>query len=123
MKIIYTDAPKQAGQGEVYRRLSQFFGVVGGATSVVIEGAAPHIEAAYAELGVPVQILDTDADKQEQEQKQEQERELKSLKVPELKALAEERGIEFASNATKAQLIELLSVDVENEPSEGSNDD
>src|SRR5699024_7944040 len=114
---------------------------------VIVDGDYPHIAAAYRTAGAVVgAALAEDPEKAQEpegseadlkslkvpelkalaedpEKAQEpegSEADLKSLKVPELKALAEEQGIEFAANATKAQLIELLSVDVENEPSEGS---
>lgn len=53
MKIIYTDKPGHE-PGVCYRLLDQFFGVIGGAKEVVVDGDKPNIIEAYKRAGIIV---------------------------------------------------------------------
>ena len=53
MKIIYTDKPGNE-PGVCYRLLDQFFGVIGGAKEVVVDGDKPNIIEAYKRAGIIV---------------------------------------------------------------------
>ncbi len=53
MKVIYTDKPGKE-RGVCYRLLSEFFGVIGSATEVVVDGDAPDIFDAYQAAGIKV---------------------------------------------------------------------
>lgn len=109
MKLHYTQK-NEALPGFSARNPRRFERAESGAQEVVVDGDYPHIVAAYKKAGAVVNA----AQEKEPEKTQDNEGsggDLKALKVPELKALAEERGIEFASNATKAQLIELLTAE------------
>lgn len=57
MKVIYTNTPGTE-RGTCYRRLDQFFGVIDGATSVSVQGDAPHIGEAYQRQGISVSEID-----------------------------------------------------------------
>ncbi|MGE8170286.1 hypothetical protein ACQKO7_19035 [Pseudomonas putida] len=57
MKVIYTNTPGSE-RGTCYRRLDQFFGVIGGATSVSVQGDAPHIGEAYQRQGISVSEIE-----------------------------------------------------------------
>lgn len=57
MKVIYTNSPGSE-RGTCYRRLDQFFGVIDGATSVVVQGDAPHISEAYQRQGISVSEIE-----------------------------------------------------------------
>lgn len=57
MKVIYTDNPGRE-RGVCYRRLDQFFGVIDGATSVSVQGDAPHISEAYQRQGISVSEIE-----------------------------------------------------------------
>ncbi|MBD1602083.1 HeH/LEM domain-containing protein [Pseudomonas typographi] len=59
MKVVYTDTPGNEA-GVCYRRLDHFFGVVGGATEVVVEGDAPNIVEAYQKRGIKVSAASAD---------------------------------------------------------------
>lgn len=119
MKVIYTNSPQTPKPNEVYRLLSQFFGVVSGATSVLIEGDAPHIEQAYREAGVTV--IDAEAVEVPEPAISEQDKAdaetvavsqvgvkaLDNMTVDELQAYLTELGVEFDSKAKKADLLKL----------------
>ena len=75
MKVIYTDKPGKE-RGVCYRLLSEFFGVIGTATEVVIEGDAPEIYDEYEAAGIKV------SDGKEPENT---ETDPLKMKVPELK--------------------------------------
>ena len=53
MKVIYTDVPGTE-RGVCYRLTSEFFGVIGSATKVIVDGDFPHITAAYQRAGIVV---------------------------------------------------------------------
>lgn len=57
MKVIYTNSPGSE-RGTCYRRLDQFFGVIDGATSVSVQGDAPHIGEAYQRQGISVREIE-----------------------------------------------------------------
>jgi hypothetical protein len=57
MKVIYTNTPGSE-RGTCYRRLDQFFGVIDGATSVSVQGDAPHIGEAYQREGISVSEIE-----------------------------------------------------------------
>lgn len=57
MKVIYTNTPGSE-RGTCYRRLDQFFGVIDGATSVSVQGEAPHISEAYQRQGINVSEIE-----------------------------------------------------------------
>ncbi|WP_251962279.1 HeH/LEM domain-containing protein [Pseudomonas sp. Marseille-Q5299] len=57
MKVIYTNTPGTE-RGTCYRRLDQFFGVIDGATSVSVQGDAPHIGEAYQRQGISVSEIE-----------------------------------------------------------------
>jgi len=57
MKVIYTNTPGSE-RGTCYRRLEQFFGVIDGATSVSVQGDAPHIGEAYQRQGISVSEIE-----------------------------------------------------------------
>lgn len=57
MKVIYTNSPGSE-RGTCYRRLDQFFGVIDGATSVFVQGDAPHIGEAYQRQGISVSEIE-----------------------------------------------------------------
>ncbi|EKT4527600.1 hypothetical protein QEM33_000120 [Pseudomonas putida] len=57
MKVIYTNTPGSE-RGTCYRRLDQFFGVIDGATSVSVQGDAPHISEAYQRQGISVSEIE-----------------------------------------------------------------
>ncbi|WP_460421850.1 HeH/LEM domain-containing protein [Pseudomonas sp. ZL2] len=57
MKVIYTNSPGSE-RGTCYRRLDQFFGVIDGATSVSVQGNAPHIGEAYQRQGISVSEIE-----------------------------------------------------------------
>ncbi|MEE1869076.1 MULTISPECIES: HeH/LEM domain-containing protein [Pseudomonas] len=57
MKVIYTNSPGSE-RGTCYRRLDQFFGVIDGATSVSVQGEAPHIGEAYQRQGISVSEIE-----------------------------------------------------------------
>jgi len=57
MKVIYTNTPSSE-RGTCYRRLDQFFGVIDGATSVFVQGDAPHIGEAYQRQGISVSEIE-----------------------------------------------------------------
>ncbi|UVL16121.1 HeH/LEM domain-containing protein [Pseudomonas atacamensis] len=98
MKVIYTDKPGKE-RGVCYRLLSEFFGVIGTATEVVIEGDAPEIHDAYEAAGIKV------SDGKEPENA---ETGPLKMKVPELKEWLTSKGIAFESNALKEDLQALV---------------
>lgn len=57
MKVIYTNTPGNE-RGTCYRRLDQFFGVIDDATSVSVQGDAPHIGEAYQRQGISVSEIE-----------------------------------------------------------------
>jgi hypothetical protein len=57
MKVIYTNTPGSE-RDTCYRRLDQFFGVIDGATSVSVQGEAPHIGEAYQRQGISVSEIE-----------------------------------------------------------------
>jgi len=57
MKVIYTNNPGSE-RDTCYRRLDQFFGVIDGATSVSVQGSAPHIGEAYQRHGISVSEME-----------------------------------------------------------------
>jgi len=57
MKVIYTNTPGSE-RSTCYRRLDQFFGVIDGATSVSVQGDAPHIGEAYQRQGISVSEIE-----------------------------------------------------------------
>lgn len=100
MKVIYTDNPGRE-RGACYRLLDQFFGVIDGATEVVVDGDAPHITEAYQAAGIKIatddeEVAETDPHK---------------MKVPELKTWLTSKGITFDPNATKPELQALIPKD------------
>ncbi|MED7666812.1 hypothetical protein GXB78_06280 [Pseudomonas moraviensis subsp. stanleyae] len=98
MKVIYTDKPGKE-RGVCYRLLSEFFGVIGTAAEVVIEGDAPEIYDAYEAAGINV------SDGKEPENA---ETDPLKMKVPELKEWLTSKGIAFESNALKEDLQALV---------------
>ena len=85
MKVIYTNKPGKE-RGVCYRLLSEFFGVIGSATEVVVDGDAPDIYGAYQAAGIKVS----------------------DGKVPELKEWLTEKGIAFDPSAKKEDLQALV---------------
>jgi hypothetical protein len=53
MKVIYTDKPGSE-PGVCYRLLDEFFGVIGSAKEVVVDGDKPNIIEAYKRAGIIV---------------------------------------------------------------------
>ncbi|WP_460160756.1 HeH/LEM domain-containing protein [Pseudomonas sp. S2_B10] len=98
MKVIYTDKPGKE-RGVCYRLLSEFFGVIGTATEVVIEGDAPEIYDAYEAAGIKV------SDGKETENV---ETDPLKMKVPELKDWLTAKGIAFDPAAKKEDLQALV---------------
>ncbi|MDF2640738.1 MAG: hypothetical protein K0R45_10 [Pseudomonas sp.] len=98
MKVIYTDKPGKE-RGVCYRLLSEFFGVIGTATEVVIEGDAPEIYDAYEAAGIKV------SDGKEPENT---ETDPLKMKVPELKDWLTAKGITFDAAAKKEDLQALV---------------
>lgn len=98
MKVIYTDKPGKE-RGVCYRLLSEFFGVIGSATEVVVDGDAPDIVDAYQAAGIRV------SDGNEQET---QETDPLKMKVPQLKEWLTEKGITFDPTAKKEDLQALV---------------
>ncbi|WP_345956784.1 HeH/LEM domain-containing protein [Pseudomonas fulva] len=98
MKVIYTDKPGRE-RGVCYRLLSQFFGVIDGATQVVVEGEAPEIVDAYEAAGIKV------GDQGGQDQP---ETDPHKMNVPELKDWLTAKGIEFDASAKKPDLQALI---------------
>lgn len=98
MKVIYTDKPGKE-RGVCYRLLSEFFGVIGTATEVVIEGDAPEIYDAYEAAGIKV------SDGKEPDTA---ETDPLKMKVPELKEWLASKGIAFESAALKEDLQALV---------------
>lgn len=98
MKVIYTDKPGKE-RGVCYRLLSEFFGVIGTATEVVIEGDAPEIYDAYEAAGIKV------SDGKEPENA---ETDPLKMKVPELKDWLTAKGIAFDPAAKKEDLQGLV---------------
>lgn len=98
MKVIYTDKPGKE-RGVCYRLLSEFFGVIGTATEVVIEGEAPEIYDAYEAAGIKV------SDGKETENA---ETDPLKMKVPELKDWLTAKGITFDPTAKKEDLQALV---------------
>jgi hypothetical protein len=98
MKVIYTDKPGKE-RGVCYRLLSEFFGVIGSATEVVVDGDAPDIFDAYQAAGIKV------SDGKEQEAP---ETDPLKMKVPELKEWLTGKGIAFDVTAKKEDLQALV---------------
>lgn len=98
MKVIYTDKPGKE-RGVCYRLLSEFFGVIGSATEVVVDGDAPDIFDAYQAAGIKV----TDGLEQEAP-----ETDPLKMKVPELKEWLTAKGITFDATARKEDLQALV---------------
>lgn len=98
MKVIYTDKPGRE-RDTCYRGLDQFFGVISGATEVVIEGEAPHIAEAYEAAG-----LDVNSDRQSGSAETDPHK----MNVPELKEWLTAKGIEFDASAKKPDLQALI---------------
>ncbi|WP_336341245.1 HeH/LEM domain-containing protein [Pseudomonas atacamensis] len=98
MKVIYTNKPGKE-RGVCYRLLSEFFGVIGTATEVVIEGDAPEIYDAYEAAGIKV------SDGKEPENV---ETDPLKMKVPELKDWLTAKGIAFDPAAKKEDLQALV---------------
>ncbi|UEH06305.1 HeH/LEM domain-containing protein [Pseudomonas sp. HN8-3] len=98
MKVIYTDKPGKE-RGVCYRLLSEFFGVIGSATEVVVDGDAPEIFDAYQAVGIQV------SDGKEQESP---ETDPLKMKVPELKEWLTAKGIAFDATAKKEDLQALV---------------
>ncbi|MCP1511831.1 hypothetical protein OKW09_002945 [Pseudomonas rhodesiae] len=95
---IYTDKPGKE-RGVCYRLLSEFFGVIGSATEVVVDGDAPDIFDAYQAAGIKV------SDGKEQEVP---ETDPLKMKVPELKEWLTAKGIAFDPSAKKEDLQALV---------------
>lgn len=53
MKVVYTQSPGRE-KGVCYRLPSPFFGVISGATEVIVDGDYPHIVEAYERAGKTV---------------------------------------------------------------------
>ena len=98
MKVIYTDKPGKE-RGVCYRLLSEFFGVIGSATEVVVDGDAPDIVDAYQAAGIKV------SDCSEQETP---ETDPLKMKVPDLKEWLTAKGIAFDATAKKEDLQALV---------------
>lgn len=98
MKVIYTDTPGRE-RDVCYRGLDQFFGVISAATSVVVEGDAPHIVEAYEAAGI--KVGDQDAQSQP-------ETDPHKMKVPELKEWLTAQGIAFDPALNKPDLQALI---------------
>lgn len=98
MKVIYTDKPGKE-RGVCYRLLSEFFGVIGSATEVIVDGDAPDIVDAYQAAGIKV------SDGNEQESP---ETDPLKMKVPQLKEWLTEKGIAFDPTAKKEDLQALV---------------
>ena len=98
MKVIYTDKPGNE-RGVCYRLLSEFFGVIGSATEVVIDGDAQEIVDAYRAVGIKV------SDGNEQDAP---ETDPLKMKVPELKEWLTAKGIAFDATAKKEDLQALV---------------
>ena len=98
MKVIYTDKPGKE-RGVCYRLLSEFFGVIGSATEVVVDGDAPDIFDAYQAAGIKV------SDGNEQEVP---ETDPLKMKVPELKEWLTAKQIAFDPTAKKEHLQALV---------------
>lgn len=98
MKVIYTDKPGKE-RGVCYRLLSEFFGVIGTATEVVVESDAPEIYDAYEAAGIKV------SDGKEPENA---ETDPLKMKVPELKDWLTAKGIAFDPAAKKEDLQALV---------------
>ena len=98
MKVIYTDKPGKE-RGVCYRLLSEFFGVIGSATEVVVDGDAPDIFDAYQAAGIKVSYG--------KEQETPETDPLK-MKVPELKEWLTAKGIAFDATAKKEDLQALV---------------
>ena len=98
MKVIYTDKPGKE-RGVCYRLLSEFFGVIGSATEVVVDGDAPDIFDAYQAAGIKV------SDGKEQEIP---ETDPLKMKVPELKEWLTAKQIAFDPTAKKEDLQALV---------------
>lgn len=98
MKVIYTDTPGNE-RGVCYRLLSEFFGVIGSATEVVVDGEAPDIVDAYQAAGIKV----SDGNEQEAE-----ETDPLKMKVPKLKEWLTAKGITFDATAKKEDLLALV---------------
>ncbi|KAE9640661.1 hypothetical protein EJA70_24510 [Pseudomonas sp. PB103] len=98
MKVIYTDTPGNE-RGVCYRLLSEFFGVIGTASEVVVDGDAQEIVDAYQAAGIKV------SDGNEQEAT---ETDPLKMKVPELKEWLAAKGITFDATAKKEDLQALV---------------
>ncbi|EIM13926.1 HeH/LEM domain-containing protein [Pseudomonas chlororaphis] len=98
MKVIYTDKPGNE-RGACYRLLSEFFGVIGSATEVVVDGDAQDIVNAYQAAGIKV------SDGEEQDAP---ETDPLKMKVPELKEWLTAKGIVFDATAKKEDLQALV---------------
>lgn len=98
MKVIYTDTPGRE-RGVCYRRLSQFFGVITGATEVVVDGDAPEIVEAYEAAGIKVNGGG---------QSDEPETDPHKMNLPELKEWLTAKGIDFDASAKKPDLQALI---------------
>lgn len=119
MNVIYTNSPQKPKPNEVYRLLSQFFGVVSGATSVLVDGDAPHIEQAYRKAGIKVigveavELPKTDISEQNKTEvetaamEQVDVKAINDMTVDELQAYLTDLGVEFDSKAKKADLLKL----------------
>lgn len=98
MKVIYTDAPGRE-RGVCYRLLGQFFGVISGATEVVVDGDAPEIVEAYEAAGIKVngggQATGFEIDPHD-------------MNVPDLKDWLTAKGIDFDASAKKPDLQALI---------------
>lgn len=95
MKVIYTDKPGNE-RGVCYRLLNEFFGVIGSATEVVVDGDVPDVVDAYQAAGIKV----SDGN--------EQETDPLKMKVPELKEWLTAKGIAFDVTAKKEDLQALV---------------
>ncbi len=98
MKVIYTDKPGRE-RGVCYRLLSQFFGVIDGATQVVVDGDAPEIVEAYEAAGIKVG---------DQAVSDQAETDPHKMKVPELKDWLTAQGITFDPALNKPELQALI---------------
>lgn len=68
MKVVYTQSPGHE-KGVCYRLPKPFFGVIAGATEVVVDGDYPHIVEAYERAGKSVSKPgDSDPDEDERRQ-------------------------------------------------------
>ncbi len=95
LKVVYTDNPGSE-DGTCYRRLDSFFGVVTGATEVVVEGDAPHIVKAYEAEGVKVSVSAA------------AESGPHKMNASELKDWLSAKGVDFDSGASKRDLQALI---------------